>query len=166
MCLTTTKYGVNPKIPHKDDRPRCSVRECKSPKAIKGVLKDGSPSYRKICETHHQKVTAGKYGFKNIAEITAQRQGFESVTEYTNSRHPYRKHRKDFCENIDGRLGFVCTATIVHMVQLDVDHKNGNHLDNRKRNLQTLCKCCHSYKGLINKDYKTPGRKTRPKKTA
>lgn len=153
MCLTTTKYGVNPKIPHPNKRPHCSVKGCKSPRAIISVLKDGTPSYRKICDNHHK-------------EVIAKRKGFETITEYSNSVHPYRKYRKDYCENVDARLGFTCTTTIVHMVQLDVDHKDGNHLNNKVKNLQTLCKCCHSYKGLIYEDYKTPGRKTRAKAAA
>jgi 5-methylcytosine-specific restriction endonuclease McrA len=148
-------------IPHKDDRPRCSVDGCESPKAITGLHKDGSPKYRKICEAHHQKVTASRYGFNTISQITAMRNGFDDVTEYRNSYHPYRQHRKNYCENVDGRLGFVCTTTIAWDGMLDVDHKNGNHLDNRKRNLQTLCKCCHAYKTNKKKDYLSPGRKTR-----
>jgi hypothetical protein len=42
---------------------------------------------------------------------------------------------------------------------LDVDHINGNPYDDSVENLQTLCKCCHAYKGHKNGDYKTPGRK-------
>ena len=42
---------------------------------------------------------------------------------------------------------------------LDVDHINGNPEDNRPENYQTLCKCCHAYKGNKNGDYRTPGRK-------
>jgi hypothetical protein len=177
MCLTSTKYGLNPMIPHKDDRPRCSVKGCKLSRAIISCLKDGSPSYRKVCYDHHKKNTASNRGVSSIDEVTAINAGFKTVYEYKhsiatqkgftdwraykNSKHPYRKYRKDYCENIDGRLGYTCTTTIVHMIQLDVDHKDGNHLNNKPRNLQTLCKCCHSYKGLIYEDYKSPGRKTR-----
>jgi hypothetical protein len=55
-------------------------------------------------------------------------------------------------------LGFRCTTTVFWTGMLDVDHKNGNPSDNRKRNLQTLCKCCHAYKTHKNQDHKTPGR--------
>ena len=73
----------------------------------------------------------------------------------------YRIHRKDFCENEDGRLGFKCTTTIIDPEwQLDTDHINGNPSDNRKENLQTLCKCCHSIKTRDSKDYASPGRKS------
>jgi len=107
---------------------------------------------------------AKEAGFENHAnrlDHRAKEDGFETHRQRQNSKHPYRKHRKDYCENVDGRLGFICTTTIVHSVQLDVDHKDGNHLNNDLDNLQTLCKCCHSYKGLIYEDYKSPGRRTR-----
>jgi hypothetical protein len=44
---------------------------------------------------------------------------------------------------------------------LDRDHIDGNP-DNEPEdgsNFQTLCKCCHAYKTIKNKDYLTPGRK-------
>ena len=42
-----------------------------------------------------------------------------------------------------------------------VDHKNGNHLNNNPKNLQTLCGNCHSIKTFLNKDWATAGRKSR-----
>jgi hypothetical protein len=59
----------------------------------------------------------------------------------------YRLLRKSFCENIDGRLGFICTSTIISpRWQLDADHINNDHSDNRSENIQTLCKTCHPMK--------------------
>jgi 5-methylcytosine-specific restriction endonuclease McrA len=58
----------------------------------------------------------------------------------------YALHKKDKCE----RCGFVPE----HDCQLDVDHINGDHSDNRPKNLQTLCANCHRLKTLENKDYK------------
>ena len=73
----------------------------------------------------------------------------------------YRIHRKDFCENEDGRLGFKCTTTIIDPEwQLDTDHIKGNPSDNREENLQTFCKCCHAIKTRDSKDYASPGRKS------
>ena len=154
----STIYGVNPKIPAPADRPCCNVRGCKSPRAIISCTNDGSPVYRKVCSTHHSRNIAAKHGVSSISKLTAQRQGM-TVTEYKNQHHPYLKFRKDYCENVDGRLGFACTTNIVWNGMLDVDHKNGKPNDNRPRNLQTLCKCCHSFKSNMFQDYKSPGRK-------
>ena len=59
----------------------------------------------------------------------------------------YKQHRKTYCENLDGRLGFKCTTTIVDVeYQLEVDHIDENHDNNDISNLQTLCACCHRIK--------------------
>jgi hypothetical protein len=73
----------------------------------------------------------------------------------------YKIHRKEHCENIDGRLGFVCTTNIIDPEwQLDADHISGDPSDNRAENIQTLCKCCHAIKTRDSRDYATAGRKT------
>lgn len=61
---------------------------------------------------------------------------------------PYLIHEKTYCENIDGRLGFVCTANIVHQKQLTVDHINGRNVEDPHGawNCQTLCHNCHTMK--------------------
>lgn len=145
------------------------------------------------CGFHHNKNTAKKHGVKSASHLTAQRHGlsyteysnkiqlatakkngFNTITEYKNSIHPYLRYRKDYCENVDGRLGFVCTFTAPTPQQLEatgldgtfqgwlqVDHKDGNHTNNDPSNLQTLCACCHNIKTYQNGDHATPGRKTR-----
>ena len=157
----STNPLFNPKIPSKENRPRCSSPECARPCDIISTRKDGSPLYRKICKTCHSSKTASKHGLKNLKEVVAMNAGFDNPTDYANSTHPYRRHRKDFCENIDGRLGYVCDSVIRMSAQLEVDHRDGNHLNNDPNNLQTLCKMCHTFKTYANKDYATPGRKTR-----
>jgi len=115
--------------------------------------------------------TARANGFETITEYKnyqlqklAKAKGFETITEYLNSKHPYRKHRKDYCENVDGRLGYECTAKIVWSGQLDVDHIDGNPTNQAEENLQTLCKNCHSYKTMVNEDYRSTGRTAYRKK--
>lgn len=76
----------------------------------------------------------------------------------------YKIYRKDYCENIDGRLGFKCTTTIIDAEwQLDADHINGDPTSHETLGaaaIQTLCKCCHAIKTKNEKDYMSPGRKT------
>jgi len=116
---------------------KCSVEGCnKLGQHMGKYRKDGSPVRRAKCVKHH----SIDYGIKDWA---------------------YKKYRKDYCENVDGRLGFTCTSTIVDAEwQLDGDHRNGDPSDNRPENIQTLCKCCHAIKTRDEKDYLTAGRKT------
>ena len=71
-----------------------------------------------ICCNHHYEHTGRKHGLSSASEFSrmvlkgvAERSGYANTTEYLNSKHPYRKFRKDYCENRDGRLGFACTYT-------------------------------------------------------
>ena len=69
------------------------------------------------------------------------------------NRPGIKQFKKDYCENIDGRLGFICDSTIQHPCQLDVDHKDGNRWNNIPENGQTLCKNCHCLKTKMNGDH-------------
>ena len=183
--------------------PRCEVPGCDN--HAQNTSSALFPRYRKskwvreehsapngwVCHQHHTKKVAAKHGLKNITHVLAKNAGFDSVNEYlkqqaldagfesytewTNSKHPYLKYRKSYCENQDGRLGFNCTfvpptreqLTLMPNVEtsfrgwLQVDHIDGNHKNNKEQNLQTLCACCHTIKTAVFKDYATPGRKTR-----
>lgn len=57
----------------------------------------------------------------------------------------YTLHKKDYCEQ--------CGFKAVHRVQLDVDHIDGNHMNNDESNLQTLCANCHRLKTHMNSDH-------------
>ena len=60
-----------------------------------------------------------------------------------NRRKKYLIHRKEYCE----QCGFIPK----HICQLDVDHINGIHEDNKINNLQTLCSNCHRLKTMIQR---------------
>src|ERR1035437_1220433 len=65
-------------------------------------------------------------------------------------------NKKNYCENKDGRLGFICPidpnfkfpSSVLHG-----DHIDGNHENNDPNNLQTLCSICHHLKGLHTGDF-------------
>lgn len=120
---------------HREDR-KCSVEGCNNIGEHTGrKRKDGTIIRRDKCSMHHK-------------------------IEYSMNGWDYKVFRKDYCENIDGRLGFHCTSKILYPKwQLDADHVNGNPSDNRSENIQTLCKCCHAAKTKLNKDYLSKGRK-------
>lgn len=84
---------------------------------------------------------------QNVALATAAGFG-NDVNAYKNSKHRYRQHRKNYCQNADGRLGFdcPCNGEVNVPSMLDTDHIDGNHNNNDPVNLQTLCKCCHAIK--------------------
>jgi hypothetical protein len=118
-------------------RPKCQVAGCNRGAHNAGKKPDGSIRYRKsqglyVCGKHHVQYHAKKKGM--------------TVTQWTNDFHPYLKYRKNYCENVDSRLGFKCTATIVWDGQLSVDHIDENHENNDTRNHHTLCHNCHWYK--------------------
>lgn len=56
----------------------------------------------------------------------------------------YAQYKKDCCD----KCGFVP----IDKCQLDVDHINGDHSDNRIENLQTLCANCHRLKTKLCKE--------------
>lgn len=72
------------------------------------------------------------------------------------ARSGVRFHKKDYCENRDGRLGFTCPVTngfqLPHYT-LHSDHIDGNRENNHPNNIQTLCAVCHAIKGMQQKDF-------------
>ena len=63
-------------------------------------------------------------------------------------------HKKNYCENIDGHLGFKCPVPSIESWKgfeigcLDLDHIDGNHDNNNPKNVKTYCKLCHNRKGI------------------
>ena len=64
--------------------------------------------------------------------------------------------KKKYCENKDGRFGFVCPvredfnfpSSVLHG-----DHIDGDHQNNIPENLQTVCAICHHMKGMKSGDF-------------
>lgn len=61
--------------------------------------------------------------------------------------------RKTFLKPVCEQCGFVAE----HRCQLDLDHKDGNALNHKQENLQTLCANCHRLKTLKAKDGRWKG---------
>ena len=141
-------------------RPKCEVPGCG--KFAHNTNTTANPRYRKSSWVREEfgvehGYVCGKHHFKN----------------YGIGGWEYKIHRKEYCENRDGRLNFECTyvppsdklveefGLRIYELYLQVDHIDGKHLINDPENLQTLCANCHSIKTYLNKDYASPGRKTR-----
>lgn len=128
-------------------RPKCQVPGCN--KLAQNTNTTKNPRWRKsswVAEEYNvEGYVCGKHHF----------------IKYKMGDWSYKIHRKTYCENIDSRLGYKCTTTIVDPEwQLDADHIDGNPTNNDAKNIQTLCKCCHAIKTRDEKDYLTDGRKT------
>jgi 5-methylcytosine-specific restriction endonuclease McrA len=120
-------------------RPKCINHGCENPVTLSSGSVENVKTrrvLRTVCRSCHE----ASYGKKLLPENI-------------------KAHKKDFCENIDGRLGFTCTTTIKFSGQLELDHIDGNHFNNVPDNVQTLCKDCHSYKSFISGDYKKSNKK-------
>jgi hypothetical protein len=183
VFTTTNACSTHP------DRPKsCLTPGCNNKTDISGGNKQGYV-WRFWCATCTKAERAEEQGFNSVLEyedMIAERNGY--IDNADANRTGYLKHRKDYCENKDGRLGFECPlgGTVINPQNnpeifkdknndrgyyhgflthkswnglLEVDHKNGDPSDNNPENLQTLCVCCHKIKTALNGDTHTAGRK-------
>ena len=110
---------------------KCININCENNATYSAVNKDGTKRYRAVCDKCHR----ASYGAVPLQE---------GVIEV----------KKSYCENIDSRFGYKCTAHIPYSGALELDHIDGNRDNNIVENIQTLCKVCHSYKGHKANDFK------------
>lgn len=101
-----------------------------------------------------KKVSADSNKYRNICTwCTKRKYGWKEARRRYNAKHrarwerPYRAYLKDACE--------LCGFVPVNKCQLDVDHIDGNHNNNKENNLQTLCANCHRLKTYLNKDWES-----------
>lgn len=75
-------------------------------------------------------------------------------TPEANIRRAQRRLYRAICqERIERLLCELCEHTVATKGDLEVDHINGNHCDNRQENYQVLCRPCHIIKGKLKGDY-------------
>ena len=112
-------------------QPQCININCDRKVTYSRTNVDGTKRWRPVCDKCHR----ASYGAIPLME------GVKQV-------------KKDHCENIDGRFGYICTAHIPYSGALELDHIDGDRENNTIKNVQTLCKICHSYKGHKKGDFK------------
>ena len=99
------------------ERPICVKCHANQSK-INGKTKNGFIKYSKYCMSCERAL----YNQKNLSKRT----------------YGYVLNKKNYCE----KCGFIPE----HSCQLDVDHIDGNCINNKLENLQTLCANCHRLK--------------------
>jgi 5-methylcytosine-specific restriction endonuclease McrA len=110
--------------------PTCKVEGCNKP-----ADNAGNGRYHLRCGVHHK----SKFNFKG---------------------RKHTKYKKDYCENIDGRIGerygieggFKCINKIIIPGQLEVDHMDGDRSNEHPVNFETLCVSCHRVKTIHAQD--------------
>lgn len=178
-------------------RPVCLTEGCTN--LAHNTASAKNPVWRKYCGTCHNErrknfqnlsknLSKTKYPKccikdcnKKVTLLGTDHEGNLKFSQYCDKHGGTAYHlqwRKTYCENIDGRLGFICTTNIHYdppltkdtkwivdygypQPMLEVDHINGNPFDEPTdgSNFQTLCSCCHKYKTWKSGDGLTAGRK-------
>jgi hypothetical protein len=77
-------------------------------------------------------------------------------------KHPYSEGVTPFrtgkCSNQTGYLDFECPIDYDRspwaIGRTEIDHIDGNYLNNTPENGQELCSMCHRHKGMLTGDYK------------
>ena len=116
-------------------RPICVNHGCGRPVTYQHKNEDGTKRWRVHC-CHCQAASYGKWPHRS------------GVTPFKTGQ----------CSNRDGHLGFDCLIKWSRVPKwakgmTEVDHKNGDHSDNRPENLEELCPMCHKLKGQLAGDF-------------
>jgi hypothetical protein len=77
----------------------------------------------------------------------------------TSTAHWIRDYLLEQCENKCSKCGWGEINPHTGKIPLELEHKNGNFLDNRPENLEILCPNCHS----LTSTYKGANKKGRPR---
>ena len=79
---------------------------------------------------------------------------------YGKIEYPYGvlPFKTGICTNQDGHLNFKCAIDYRRaswaIGKTQIDHIDGNHLNNTLKNCEELCSLCHTFKGMLTGDFK------------
>ncbi len=129
--------------------PICISQGCNKKVAIRHWSAQGDPSLRTECNTCSKARNKGKK--------------LEGITF----------HKKKYCENKDGQLGFKCPMDPLRSNEFNnvspgiyhMDHLDGNHENNDPKNLKTFCAICHTRKGKESGDFNSQKKSSRKEKS-
>ena len=138
----------------KDDRPICINYGCK-----KYCTTSNPGRFRPFCARCHQAGFTYRYrSYRTMADgstkiyIAPPVQLAEGVTPFKTGKCSNQKHGQK------GYLGFPCPMNYKKapwaIGLTDLDHKDGDHTNNKIKNIQELCKLCHLEKSRRCGDYK------------
>ena len=76
----------------------------------------------------------------------------------TKRKHQVDKWKMDQgCANNNGHYGFPCVSnTILHSAQLDINHIDGDNGNRDEKNIECLCKMCHTLVTIRNEHHLQP----------
>ena len=120
-----------------------------------------------ISKQQHVRPTCANWGCDKPVTHSGQRYrplcaGCHRIGYTTNTYPPgITPFKTGYCNNQDGHLGFTCSINYKRSPwakgKTQIDHSDGNHLNNHPSNLDELCSLCHQHKGMLMGDYKQQG---------
>jgi len=132
--ISTNQINLKKWVEKGNTIPNCINEGCENNVAIRHWSAQGDPSLKTECS--------------RCADARKKNKFIDGITF----------HKKNYCENKDGILKFICPmdkerynefpSDIYHM-----DHLDGNHHNNTLNNLKTLCAICHTRKGKESGDF-------------
>jgi len=144
-------------------RPDCEVCGLEHGAAFNSTFGAGGVPYFRRIEQNNGCGNEGKLacrGCLKTSRIGANKLYALGSDSQTGGFRLHRFYTKDYCENVDGRLGFTCTTSKPPgltpsqlLGMFDVDHVDEDHYNNHPSNLQTFCASCHRYKTFVERSH-------------
>lgn len=132
--MSLNKTNLNKWVEQGKTIPICINEGCENNVAIRHWSAQGDPSLKTECS--------------RCADARKRNKKIDGITF----------HKKKYCENKDGILGFMCPMNKERYIEFPsdiyhMDHLDGNHHNNSLDNLKTFCAICHTRKGKESDDF-------------